>query len=153
GALERGEQPAGRWAEVTGRLAGDDGVSVTEGRGRSTYFYVPIVSPEWVAGQPVRAYMKIYDGWLIRFADDLASGHHEGVLTANALPGVAITSLAEQGHPAPDRYWVLEYRETPKKKLSLGYAMFSGAAIIGFITALAWWIAGRRERAPARPAA
>jgi hypothetical protein len=153
GALERGEQPGGPWVEVTGRLVGDDGVSVSEGRGRSTYFYVPLVSPEWVAGQPVRVYMRIYDGWLVRFADDLATGHHEGMLTANALPGVAITSLAEEGHAAPDRYWVLEYRETPRKKISLGYSMFGAAGVVGLITALGWLIAGRRERARARPAA
>jgi hypothetical protein len=153
GALERGERPAGSWAEVTGRLVGNDAVSVSEGRSKSTYVYVPLVSPEWVAGQPVRAYMRIYDKWLVRFADDLATGHHEGMLTENALPGVAITSLAEDGHAAPDRYWVLDYGATPKSKLSLGKAMFGAASVAGLLTALGWLIAGRRERAAARPAA
>jgi hypothetical protein len=153
GALEHGEQPAGRWAELTGRLLPEDAVSVQEGRSRTTHVYVPVVSPEWHAGQPARVYLKTYDTWLDRYADDLASGHHEGMLAANDLPGVAITSLAEQGHPPPDRYWVLEYRETPKKKLGLGQTMFGAAGVAGLITALAWLIAGRRERAAAPPAA
>lgn len=153
GALEHGEPPPGRWVEMTGKLIGDDGVRVSEGRSTTTHVYVPLVSPEWAEGQPVRVYLRTYDTWLVRFADDLATGHHEGMLAENALPGVAITSLAEQGHPAPDRYWVLEYRETPRKKISLGQTMFGAAGVAGLITALAWLIAGRRERAAGRPAA
>jgi len=153
GALEHGEQPAGRWAELAGRLVPDDAVSVQEGRSHTTHVYVPVVSPEWRAGQPVRVYLRTYDTWLERYADDLASGHHEGMLAANDLPGVAISSLAEQGHPAPDRYWVLEYGETPKSKLGLGQAMFGGAGVAGLLTALGWLIAARRERAVARRAA
>jgi len=153
GALEHDEQPGGRWAELTGRLLPDDAVSMQEGRSRTTHVYVPVVSPEWRGGQPVRAYLKTYDTWLERYADDLASGHYEGMLAANDLPGVAITSLAEQGHPAPDRYWVLEYRATPRSKITLGQSMFGAAGVAGLITALAWLIAGRRERAAARRAA
>jgi hypothetical protein len=153
GALERGEPPGGRWAEVTGRLVADDLVSVAERRSSSAHVYVPLVSPEWRPGQPVRVYLKTFESWLVRYADDLTSGLYDGMLAENDLPGVAITSLEEHGHPAPDRYWVLEYKATPKSKQRLGTAMFGGAGIVGLITALGWLIAGRRERAAARPAA
>jgi hypothetical protein len=151
GAIERGDQPGGRWAAVTGRLVANDAVSVAERRSSSAHVYVPLVSPEWRPGQPVRVYLKTYESWLDRYADDLASGLYDGMLAENDLPGVAITSLAEGGHPAPDRYWVLEYKATPKSKRNLGNAMFGGAGVAGLITALAWLIAGRRERAAARP--
>ena len=85
------------------------------------------------------------------YTDDLASGHYEGILTANSLPGLVVSSLAERGHPAPDRYWVLEYRETPAKKIQLGSFMFAAAGICGLITVIGWAIAARRERANADP--
>lgn len=153
GALERGDMPGGRWAEISGKLVAEDAVSVSEGRSHTSNVYVAVVSPEWRPGQPVRVYLKTYESSLERFAAELASGHYEGMLAENALPGVAITSLAEQGHAAADHYWVLEYRETPAKKVRLGTSMFGAAGIAGLITALGWLIAARRERAAARPAA
>ena len=148
GPIERGADPGGRWAEVTGRLRPDDSVGVTRtGDGPYSTVYLPLVSPEWRRGQPVRLYLEMPNTWINLFADDLATGRYEGMLAANALPGVAITELAERGRPAPDRYWVLDYRATPKSKLSLGYAMFVVAGIAGLLTALGWVIAGRRQRA------
>jgi hypothetical protein len=152
GALEHGERPAGRYAELTGRLLDDDAVSVTEGR-RSTgaKTYIPVVSPEWRDDQPVRVYIEMDTAAPSLNTDELASGHYEGILTANSLPGLVVSSLAERGRPAPDRYWVLEYRETPAKKIELGTFMFAAAGICGLITAIGWAIAARRERASAGP--
>ena len=150
GALEHGEHPAGRYAELSGRLLADDAVSVTEGsRSTGAKTYVPVVSPEWRDDQPVRAYLQIDVAAPSLNADDLATGHYEGMLTANSLPGVVISSLAARGRPATGRYWVLEYRETPAKKIELGTFMFAAAGICGLITAIGWAIAARRERAHA----
>jgi hypothetical protein len=151
GALERGERPGGRWAEVTGQLVTDDAVSVGTGRSGRTDAYVPVVSPEWRPGQPVRVYLKTYASRLTRDTDDLASGLYDGMLAENDLPGVAITALAERGQPAPDRHWVLEYKQTPQLKRNLGTGMLGGAAIAGLLTAIGWAIARRRERALPRP--
>ena len=145
GALERGEKPAGRFAELAGRFIADDAVSVREGS-HGEKVYLPVVSPEWQAGRPVRAYLEMYGSSVEAYASDLATEHYEGMLTANSLPGAVITSLAERGHPAPDRYWVLEYRQTPAKQSGLASAMYGAAAIIGLITAIGWAIAARRER-------
>ena len=148
GALEHGERPAGSYAELAGRLLTDDAVSVTEGsRSTGAKTYVPVVSPEWRDDQPVRAYLQMDAAAPSRYADDLATAHYEGMLTANSLPGLVVSTLAERGRPATGRYWVLEYRETPAKKIELAYFVFVGAGICGAITAIGWAIAARRERA------
>jgi hypothetical protein len=149
GALERGEQPAGRWAEVTGRLIGTEAISISTRRSHGIDVFIPLVSPEWDVGEPVRVYLKTP----LESVEDPATGRYEGMLAANDLPGVAITAFAEQRQPPADRYWVLEHRATPSSKIGLGYAMFAAAGVAGLITALAWLIAGRRERAAARRAA
>jgi hypothetical protein len=153
GAIEKGERPGGRYVELTGRPLVDDAVSVSEeGRSSSAKIYIPVVSAEWQPGQPVRFYLETRRSLLESQREEVASGRYEGMLSANDLPGVAITALAEDGHPAPEQYWVLDYQETPRMKADLGYAMLAAAAIAGFITAIAWVVA-RREREAARPAA
>jgi len=146
GALERGEQPAGRYAELTGRLLVDDAVSVAEGgRSRDAEIYIPVVSPEWQDGQPVRAYLETRP-FALPFLENSA-GHYEGILSTNRLPGLVISALADRKHAAPDRYWVLQYRETPKRKMHVGLFMLGAGGICGLITAIAWAIVARRERA------
>jgi hypothetical protein len=152
-ALEQGERPAGRYAEVTGRLLADEAVTVAEGRSHSEKVYIPVVSPEWRDGQPARVYLQT---WPIKVSRDLAvdPGPYEGMLSANSLPGLVISSLAEQGRPVPDRYWVLQYRKTPKEHRELGVVMLTVAGFAAALTALAWAIGTRRERrAASRPAA
>jgi hypothetical protein len=151
GAIERGDAPGGRWAEIAGRLLPERAVSVEEqGQATIRHLYIPIVSPEWRLGRPVHLYLRIYYTWLSLYATDLASGHYKGMLAANDLPGVAVTVLAERGQPAPDRYWVLDYRETPQSKITLGESMFATAGLIGLLTALGWAVAGRRAGGAAR---
>jgi hypothetical protein len=142
GVIERGGRPAGRWAEITGRLVVDNAVSVLE-RDAAIDVYFPLVSPEWRPGRPVRLYLKTTDSRLRFHADDLASGRYEGMLASNALAGVAITAFAERGQPAPEQYWVLEHGETPKSKLTFGTVIFAAAGVIGLLTALGWAIARR----------
>jgi hypothetical protein len=145
GALEHGEQPAGRYAELTGRLLPDDAVAMSEGSSKKK-IYLPVVSPEWREGKPVRAYLEMDADAPERHLEELASRHYEGMLTANALPGLVVSSLADRGHPPPDRYWVLEYQQTPETKIFMGKFMLGAAAIAGVITAIAWAVAARRER-------
>jgi hypothetical protein len=151
-ALEQGERPAGRYAEVTGRPLVDEAVTVAEGRSRTETVYIPLVSPEWRDGQPARVYLQTWPVWAPR-DPAVDSGPYEGMLTANSLPGLVISSLAEQGQPAPDRYWVLEYKKTPKKQKELGRVFSSMAAIFAALTALGWAIGARRERRAASKSA
>jgi hypothetical protein len=152
GALEHGEPPAGRYAELTGLLLADDAVATSErNRASAEKIYIPVVSPEWQDGKPIRAYIEMDGDAPKRYTDELASRHYEGMLTANSLPGVVVSSLTGRGRAPSDRYWVLEYRQTPETKIFLGKFMLVAAAISGLITAIAWAVAARRERAAGDP--
>ena len=146
-ALERGEKPAGRFAELTGRFFADDLVTVSE-TNHTEKTYVPIVSQrwQWQPDHPARAYLELDGTMMDDYAGALATGHYEGMLTTNSLPGPVITALENRGHPAPDRYWVLEYRQTPEKQSNLAYAMYFAAVVIGLITAIGWAVAAHYER-------
>jgi hypothetical protein len=126
GALERGDPPGGRWAEVTGRLVADDVVSVAERRSGSAKVYIPLVSPEWRPGQPVRVYLKTFESSLVRNADDLASGLYDGMLAvARKFPsylaghGALVTYALLTGckRPAEGDSTVDGERELPRRRL------------------------------------
>jgi hypothetical protein len=146
GTLEQGGSLGGRHVLVTGRLLVEEAMVVSERRKSSGKAYVPVVSPEWRPGRPVRLYLETYESWLERYAGDLATGQFEGMLSAGGLPGVAISALADKGTPAVEPYWLLDYRANPAKQKSDGLSFMGLAGLFGILTALGWAIAARRAR-------
>jgi hypothetical protein len=94
--LEAGQKPLSSFVTARGRLLEDRAVSQTD-RGLETR-YVPLVSPNWREGAPIRLYVSIPQ--LRR--DEAKKGEFKGIVYENGLPGPIRTSFEKSPFARPD---------------------------------------------------
>jgi hypothetical protein len=147
-ALEAGAAPTGRYVELTGAVRMAERVAVSESTNGSTIerYYLPVTSPGAPGAAGARVYLETYRSGLVAHADELRSGRVRGMLSENALPGVAQTELAARGVTLPARYWVLDYNRSPDDVIGMGRAFAVMGLVIGALSGAAWWLLERRER-------
>ena len=147
-ALEAGAEPPSRYVELTGTVRTWERIGVTEHTNGSSIekYYLPVTSAGASGGAGARVYVEAYASQLTRYGDDLRSGRVRGLLSPSGLPGVAQTALAARGVTLPARYWVLDYRRSPDDRINMGGAFIAMGLVVSALSAVAWWLLGRRPR-------
>jgi hypothetical protein len=139
GALEAGQKPPSSYVTTPGRLL--DNRMVTQ-RERTEIQYVPLVSPNWKEGMPIRVYVSIP----ILRRNEVNKGVVEGMLSENGLPGpVRVEFEKVRGAQPAQPHYLLSVSRKPETTREVG--LFFLAVGLGslFLTGLVWVVKARRQ--------
>ena len=136
--LARGEDPPSSWVRVEGAfLRLDEAITFDDDRRERIFVPVDTGSPRAALFVELSSYER--DGNSI----ELMSGTLPGMLYEDGLPGLVREEFTRRGALA-DRYWLLDYRDTPSSHFGMGSIFIVVGLSMMFLTALVWVIMRRR---------
>lgn len=141
-ALEAGQKPPSSYVVARGRLLYDR--MVTQKESGLDKWFVPLVSPNWKEGMPIRLYVSIPQ--LRR--EEAAKGDLKGMLSENGLPGPIRVSFEQSGRARPSQpHYYLAFGRVPETMRDAGWFFLISGAVVLALTALVWVIKARRGMA------
>jgi hypothetical protein len=153
GQLEQGGSAPGLWLALRGRKLLDEAQRIEDSYS-SIKDYIPVVSGNWKAGQPVAAFIEVTNSSRDDQIRNRYIDRHEGMVDSTGLPGMVRVAFERHGLAPAGNYILVEYGRTPAdaRKSARDFLIIAGICALAAFAAGAWALYARKKQERPAPA-